>query len=77
MVELQPTHMGLALALNSSALFLGMSAGSALGGQLAKALGLWAVPWMSLGLVGVALALSAVSRRRGTCATASQAVRAD
>ncbi|GLU37624.1 MFS transporter [Pseudomonas sp. NBRC 100443] len=77
MVELQPTHMGLALALNSSALFLGMSAGSALGGLLAKALGLWAVPWMSLGLVGVAQTLSAASRRQAARAAAPQAAPAD
>ncbi|KAF1072127.1 MAG: Purine efflux pump PbuE [Pseudomonas citronellolis] len=64
MVELQPAHMGLALALNSSALFLGMSIGSALGGRLAQALGVAVVPWLSAGLVLLGLAFSGLSRYR-------------
>jgi predicted MFS family arabinose efflux permease len=54
-VELEPQLRGLALALTSSFLFLGIAAGSALGGSAFEARGLSLVLEISLGLIAFAL----------------------
>ena len=61
----------LLLAMNASALYLGMSLGSAAASQVWQHLGPWSPPAMSLVFLGLALAAFVLSRRAeaGTPAT--------
>jgi DHA1 family inner membrane transport protein len=68
MVELRPALQGLVLALNSSALFVGMAAGSFTGGWLASHAGLDAVPLASSVLAAAGAVLLATGGTRVRCA---------
>lgn len=63
LVELAPEMRGLVLALNASALYVGMSAGSFAGGRLASRAGLALLPVGSMLFIGGALCALLVSRR--------------
>jgi DHA1 family inner membrane transport protein len=63
LVELDPRRAPLALALNASALYVGMAAGSALSGVAHGALGAGPLPLISA--LGVALALPVFAAARG------------
>jgi DHA1 family inner membrane transport protein len=63
MVELAPALRGLVLALNASALYLGMSLGSFVAGQLSTHFGLGALPVASIGFTVAGLASLLLSRR--------------
>ncbi|WP_298493882.1 MFS transporter [uncultured Maritimibacter sp.] len=63
MMELEPGRVGLVLALNASAIYVGMSLGSAVGGFVDAHYGLSALPLASAGLVLASLAILALSRR--------------
>jgi len=68
-VELRPDMRGLVLALNSSALFVGIAVGGALAGGVSTRWGLDALPLASIGLSAlawVALTLTAPREARGT-----------
>ncbi|HEY5704858.1 MAG TPA: MFS transporter [Chthoniobacterales bacterium] len=62
-VELEPDFRGIALALNSSCLFLGLAFGSSLGGVAYPALGFAAVLGCSIGLTSFALVALIYSQR--------------
>jgi DHA1 family inner membrane transport protein len=72
-VELRPDMRGLVLALNSSALFVGIAMGGALAGYVSTHWGLEALPWYQSGLArwpgGVDTHCAAWGRRRAgaTC----------
>lgn len=63
MVELAPAARGLALALNSAALYVGMAAGSFTAGALYPVFGLPALPLASIGFLACAFAALALSSR--------------
>ncbi len=63
LVGLAPSLGGLLLALNASALYLGIALGSALGGSLYRLLGLEALPPAAAALLLATLGLYAVARR--------------
>ncbi|WP_214413949.1 MFS transporter [Sphaerisporangium fuscum] len=66
LVTLLPEHRALILALNASALYLGMSLGSLLGSTLLPAVGATWLPAFSLAVLAVAGVTHAVSARRAT-----------
>lgn len=68
MVELRPALQGLVLALNSSALFVGMAAGSFAGGRIAAHAGLDAAPLASSALAGLGALLLAAGGARSRLA---------
>lgn len=63
MVELAPEARGLVLALNSSAIYVGMAAGSFTAGTLYPAFGLSSLPLASIGFLALAIAALALSSR--------------
>jgi len=63
MVELAPAARGLVLALNSSAIYVGMAAGSFAAGALYPVFGLSSLPLASIGFVAAAFAALALSSR--------------
>jgi DHA1 family inner membrane transport protein len=63
LVELAPQARGLVLALNASALYVGMSSGAFVAGQVYAAHGVGALPWASMALVLGSLAALWWSRR--------------
>lgn len=63
LVELAPQLRGLVLALNSSALYVGMSTGSFVGGHLAANVGLPALPVGTMLFMGGALLALQISRK--------------
>ncbi|TWB12316.1 DHA1 family inner membrane transport protein [Nitrospirillum amazonense] len=73
MVELAPDARGLVLALNSSALYVGMAAGSFTAGAVEPLAGVGMLPLVSAGLMAVGLGLLAATRRRRAVASASGA----
>lgn len=70
LVELAPDARGLVLALNASALYVGMSAGAFVAGQVATRVGLPWLPFASAALIATALGALALSRRRPALACA-------
>jgi DHA1 family inner membrane transport protein len=64
LVELAPEARGLVLALNASALYVGMSGGSFVAGHVFASRGVAALPWASVALVAGAMAALWWSRRR-------------
>ncbi|MEJ2631263.1 MAG: MFS transporter [Acidihalobacter sp.] len=62
MLELAPQAGGLALALNASAIYVGMAAGSFAAGSLAPVVGLGGLPLVSLTLLGASFAALWMSR---------------
>ncbi|WDS37764.1 MFS transporter [Pseudoxanthomonas sp.] len=62
-VSLEPLHTGMAIALNSSCIFLGIALGSGLGGRLSDHVGLVALAPASAVLTGLAFVALAASRR--------------
>jgi DHA1 family inner membrane transport protein len=64
MVELAPDVRGLALALNASALYVGMAAGSFTAGAVYPLAGVGVLPLVSAGFMAMGLALLAATRRR-------------
>src|SRR5476649_2523961 len=58
MVELVPEMRGLVLALNSTALFVGISVGAMLAGMVTAHWGLMALPLVSISLVLLAMLLA-------------------
>ena len=71
LIALAPELRNLLLAMNASALYLGMSLGSAAASQVWQHLGPWSPPAMSLVFLGLALMAFVLSRRAeaGTSAT--------
>jgi DHA1 family inner membrane transport protein len=63
LVELAPQARGLVLALNASALYVGMSGGAFVAGGVYARLGLAALPWASMALVLLSLGALWWSRR--------------
>ncbi len=63
MVELAPEVRGLVLALNSSAIYVGMAAGSFAAGGLLPSLGVAGLPLVSVGFVALSLLALQLSRR--------------
>jgi len=63
MVELAPNLRGLVLALNASALYMGMSLGSFVAGQLSTHVGLGALPVASIAFTVAGLVALLLSRR--------------
>jgi DHA1 family inner membrane transport protein len=63
MVELAPEARGLVLALNSSAIYVGMAAGSFTAGTLYPVFGLSSLPLASIGFLALAIAALALSSR--------------
>lgn len=63
MVELAPEVRGLVLALNSSAIYVGMAIGSFAAGSLTPLLGIAGLPLVSLGFVALSLLALQLSRR--------------
>ncbi|MDP4508580.1 MFS transporter [Nonomuraea turcica] len=62
----------LLLSLNSSALYLGMSAGGGLGGALLATLGVTALPWCAAAVYLVALLVTLLPRRRAAALPAGR-----
>lgn len=73
LAELAPQARGLVLALNSSALYVGMSAGSLLSGAVSARAGTATLPVASAGVLALALVALAVSRQAGRARGAAQA----
>lgn len=73
LAELAPQARGLVLALNSSALYVGMSAGSLLSGVVSARAGIAALPVASAAVLALALAALAVSRQAGRVRGSAQA----
>ncbi len=71
LIGLAPDLRNLLLAINASALYIGMSLGSATGSQAWVALGPWSLPAMALGFIGCSLATFLLSRRAERVAPAS------
>lgn len=63
MVELAPEVRGLVLALNSSAIYVGMAIGSFAAGGLTPSLGIAGLPLVSVGFVALSLLALQLSRR--------------
>jgi DHA1 family inner membrane transport protein len=63
MVELAPEVRGLVLALNSSAIYVGMALGSFTAGSLVPLVGLKALPLGSVAFLALSLAALWISRR--------------
>lgn len=63
MVELAPAVRGLALALNSSAIYVGIASGSFAAGSLYPVFGLNALPLASVGFIATSLCALSLSRR--------------
>lgn len=74
MVELAPEMRGLLLALNSSAIYVGMSLGSFAAGTLHPLYGLGVLPVASVGFFVLALGALALSRRAARRPSATAAV---
>jgi DHA1 family inner membrane transport protein len=69
MVELAPGVRGLVLALNSSAIYVGMAAGSFVAGGLYPLFGLSALPLASVGFLALGLGALWLSRRAAASPT--------
>jgi DHA1 family inner membrane transport protein len=63
LVEMAPDVRGLVLALNSSAIYVGMSAGASAAAAVDAVYGLEALPWASAALSALALLMLVLSRR--------------
>ena len=63
LVRLAPEGVNLLLAVNGSALYFGIAAGSALASQMAAQFGMAALPAVSAGLVVLAILCLQVSRK--------------
>jgi DHA1 family inner membrane transport protein len=72
MIELAPGARGLALALNSSAIYVGMAAGSFTAGALTPALGLVSLPLASAGFLACACGALVLSNRASARAMGAQ-----
>lgn len=66
MVELAPEVRGLVLALNSSAIYVGMAMGSFSAGGLTPSLGVAGLPLVSVGFLALSLMALQLSRRAAT-----------
>lgn len=77
LVELAPHARGVVLALNASALYIGMSAGSAVAGRVYSAAGAHALPLASMLLLLAALGMLQLSRRPARPARAAACLNAD
>jgi len=69
LIRLAPERAPMTLSLNASATYLGIAAGSALGGAAIELFGVSAVGWTgaAMQLVGLALLLRAARRARKVC----------
>ena len=63
LIALAPDLRNMLLAINASALYVGMSVGAAAGSQAWLYLGSWSLPAVALGFTGCSLATLALSRR--------------
>jgi DHA1 family inner membrane transport protein len=64
LVEMAPEARGLVLALNASALYVGMSSGAFVAGQVQAHAGIGTLPWASVALIAAALAALAQSTKK-------------
>ena len=63
LIGLAPELRNLLLAMNASALYIGMSLGAAAGSRAWDALGAWSLPAVALVFIGCSLATFVLSRR--------------